>query len=85
MKDQIRHNETGRVADSMYESDTHLVRVTNVVGDAGSFIWEICRGDGLVVLQRSTKTFPTLIQALLDSAQSAVVLALDAVQHFPLV
>jgi hypothetical protein len=84
MKDQIHHNETGRVADHMYQSDTHLVRVTNATGDAGSFIWEICRGDGLLVLQRSTKTFPTLIQALLDSAQSAVVLALDSVQHLPL-
>ena len=68
----------------MHESDTHLVRVTNVAGDAGSFIWEICRGDGLLVLQRSTKTFPTLIQALLDSAQSAVVLALDTVRHLPI-
>jgi hypothetical protein len=36
------------------------------------FICEICRGDG--VIQRSTKSFPTRIEALLDSAHDSAVL-----------
>lgn len=63
----------------MYKNDTYLVRVTSLAG-AGSFIWEICRGDGLLVLQRATRTFPTRTEALFDSAQIAAVLGFGTVQ-----
>jgi hypothetical protein len=65
----------------MLGNDTYLVRVTSLAGATGLFIWEICRGDGLPVLRRSTKTFPTLVEALFDSAQSAAVLVLGAAQN----
>lgn len=65
------------------EKDKYLVRVTSLAGVTGSFIWEVCRGDGLLVLQRSTKTFPTRVEALFDSAQNIAVLALDTVRHLP--
>jgi hypothetical protein len=64
----------------MHENDDYLVRVKSLPNAAGSFIWELCRGDGRVVLQRSTKTFPTRVEALFDSAQKAAVLMLDPVQ-----
>jgi hypothetical protein len=65
----------------MYADDSYLVRVTSVAGAAGSFVWEVCRGDSLLVLQRSTKIFPTPIEALFGSARSAAVLALGTVPH----
>ena len=65
-------------ADRMYENDNYLVRVTAIAGTTDSFIWEICRGDGLLVLLRSTKTFPTRIEALFDSARRVAALALDS-------
>lgn len=67
-------------ADRMYENNTYLVRVATVAGTTDSFIWEICRGDGLQVLLRATKTFPTRIEALFDSARKVAALALDTVQ-----
>jgi len=68
----------------MIADDNYLVRVTGLAGATGSFIWEVCRGDGLLVLQRSTKAFPTRVEALLDSARSAATLALDMANHLPL-
>jgi hypothetical protein len=64
----------------MGTNDSYLVRVKNLADVAGSFTWEVCRGDGLLVLLRSTKTFPTRVEALFDSAQNAAVLALATVQ-----
>ena len=69
-------------ADRMSENDTYLVRISGVAGATDQFIWEICRGDGLLVLHRSTKTFPTRLEALFDAAQGA--LALDAINSLPL-
>ena len=68
----------------MSADDNYLVRVTGFAGAAGLFIWEICQGDGVLVLQRSTKTFPTRVEALFDSTRGAAVLALEMVQHLPL-
>ena len=68
----------------MDKNDSYLVRVTGCGVASGSFTWELCRGDGLLVIQRSTKTFPTRVEALFDSAQNAAVLALDMVHHLPL-
>ncbi len=65
-------------------SDSYMVRVISLTNTASLFTWELCRSDGLVV-QRSPKTFPTRIDALFDSAQSAAVLALDAADDLPLV
>ena len=70
-------------AGPMCENDTYLVRVTTVAGTTDSFIWEICHGDGLRVLLRATKTFPTRTEALFDSARNVAVLALDTVQDSP--
>lgn len=69
-------------ADRMSGNDTYLVRISGVAGATDQFIWEICRGDGLLVLHRSTKTFPTRLEALFDAAQGA--LALDAINSLPL-
>ena len=71
-------------ADLVMADDNYLVRVTGLAGATSSFIWEVCRGDGLLVLQRSTKTFPTRVEALLDSARSTATLALDIANHLPL-
>jgi hypothetical protein len=71
-------------ADRMSENDTYLVRITSIAGATSSFIWEICRGDGLLVLQRSTKAFPTRLEALFDAAQSATSLVLGTINSLPL-
>ena len=63
--------------------DSYLVRVTGIAGATGLFIWEICRRDGALVLQRSTKSFPTRVEALLDSAQNAAALALETLHQIP--
>lgn len=68
----------------MGENDSYVVRITSLVNAAGLFTWELCRGDGLQVIQRSTKAFPTRIEALFDSAQNAALLALSAIQNAPL-
>jgi hypothetical protein len=62
----------------MHENDSYVVRVTSPANAAGLFTWELCRGDGLLVLQRSTKAFPTRVEALFDSAQNATLLAIGA-------
>jgi len=65
------------------ENDDYLVRVKALTNDAGLFTWEICSGDGLLVLQQSPNTFPTRVEALFDSAQKAAVLKLGAMPaHF---
>jgi hypothetical protein len=68
----------------MRQVDNYLVRITAVAGATGDFIWEVCRGDALHVFQRSPKAFPTRIEALFDSAQSAARLALEQLPNVPL-
>ncbi len=68
----------------MYANDSYVVRVTSPANAAGSFTWELCRGDGLLVLQRSTKAFPTRLEALFDSAQNATLWAIGAEHNRPL-
>ena len=68
----------------MRESDSYLVRITTLAGATGSFVWEVCRGDGLQVIQRSTKAFPTRVEALFDSAQSAALLVLQQLPNVSL-
>jgi len=68
----------------MAVNDSYLVRVTSLAGAKGSYIWEICHRDGGLVLQRSTKSFPSRIEALLDSVQGGAALALEALHHVPL-
>jgi hypothetical protein len=76
--------ETKEIADRMQPNDSFLVRITTLAGATGSFIWEVCSGDGLLVLQRSTKTFSTRVEALFDSAQSTARLTPDQLDHVPL-
>lgn len=64
-------------------NDSYLVRVTSLAGASGLFIWEICRRDSERVLQRSTKSFPTRVEALLNSVQDAAALALETVHQVP--
>lgn len=68
----------------MKANDSYLVRITSVANAAGLFTWELCRGDRLEVIHRSTKAFPTRTEALFDSAQSAAVSTLLAIQNLPL-
>jgi hypothetical protein len=58
--------------------DSYLVRITRVGAAASPFIWEICSHDGVLVLLRSMKTFPTRIEALFDATASAARLELSA-------
>jgi hypothetical protein len=55
---------------------SYLVRVRSRADAGDSFAWELCNGDGQLVLQRSTKSFPTRVEALFDSAQNAALFAL---------
>jgi hypothetical protein len=66
----------------MFENDSYVVRVISLTNAADLYTWELCRADGLVI-QRSSKTFPTRVEALFDSAQCAVALTLGPVPHFP--
>jgi hypothetical protein len=68
----------------MAGNDGYLVRVTSLAGATGSYIWEICHRDGGLVLQRSTKSFPTRIEALLNSVQDGAALALETLHHVSL-
>jgi hypothetical protein len=61
-----------------------IVRVVSLPDATGSFIWEICREDDVVVVERSKQSFPTRLEALLDSAKAGAALALEAVQQVPL-
>jgi len=63
-------------------NDGYLVRVTSLAGVTGLFIWEICRLDGTQI-QRSTKSFPTRVEALLDSAREAAALAFETLPQIP--
>ena len=55
-------------------NDNYVVRVTSLANaTAGLFTWELCRGDDLLAIQRSPKTFPTRVEAF-DSSQNAAVL-----------
>ena len=65
------------------ERDNYLVRVISLAGATGLFTWEICRREGTDVIQRSTKSFPTRIEALFDSAQNAASFALETLHQIP--
>jgi hypothetical protein len=67
----------------MGRNDKYLVRVTGLAGTAGLFIWEICGPDGTAVIQRSTESFRTRVEALFDSAQGAAALALETLHQVP--
>jgi hypothetical protein len=60
----------------MSQTVHYFVRVTQRGQSNGRFGWEICRQDDSLVVQRSTRTFPTLAQALLASTAAASSLAL---------
>jgi len=61
------------------ESDSYLVRVITC---GTAFTWELCRGDGQLVIERSSRTFPTRLEAFFDSARNASTLALGSPQSF---
>jgi hypothetical protein len=59
-------------------NDSYVLRVTSLVNAAaGSYTWELCRGDD--VIQRSPRSFATRVEALFDSAQNAAVLEFGAI------
>jgi hypothetical protein len=62
-------------------NDSYLIRVVGLAGATGSFIWEVCRGDGLAVVDRSKQSFPTRLEALLDSVKAGTALAPETVQQ----
>jgi len=68
----------------MCKHDGYLVRVTSIADSGDSFTWELCQSEPLLVLQRSTRTFPTRVEALFDSARKATLLAFGPEQcHTP--
>jgi hypothetical protein len=67
----------------VHENDDYLVRVKSFTKAGSRFTWELCRGDGLLVLQRSPKVFSTRIEALFDAAQYSAVLVFGAMHHLP--
>jgi hypothetical protein len=60
----------------MSQTDYFLVRITRRGRSKGRFGWEICRQDNSVVVERSTRTFPTRTQALIASTKAASFLTL---------
>src|SRR5262245_56553471 len=59
-----------------------LVHITRHGRCNRHFGWEICRQDKSLVVDRSTKTYPTLVQALTASAEAACRLAGKAMGFF---
>jgi hypothetical protein len=49
-----------------------IVRISR--SGAGAFDWQISRKDDSVVVHRSKRTFPTRLEAILDSARAAAAL-----------
>ena len=59
----------------MGQTGHYFVRVTRRGQSKGGFGWEICRQHDSLVVDRSTKTYPTRAQALIASAKSARLMA----------
>jgi len=69
----------------MSQSTHYFVRVTRRETQPASFGWEICQAESTLALQRSTKTFTTRVEALLDSVRIASSLALvDTTKDHPI-
>ena len=60
----------------MRQTEYFFVRITRRGRSKGRFGWEICRQDNSLVVERSTKTYPTRALALIASAKAASLLAL---------
>jgi hypothetical protein len=60
----------------MSQPTRYLVRIARRGPEAEAFGWHICHNDDSHVIQRSAKTFPTRVEALLDSVRVAASLAL---------
>ena len=60
----------------MRQTEYFLVRITRRGRSKGRFGWEIRRQDHTLVVERSTKTYPTRALALIASAKAASLLAL---------
>ena len=60
----------------MSQTEYFIVRITRRDRSKGRFGWAICREDNSLVVERSTKTYPTRAEALIASAKVAIVLAL---------
>ena len=61
----------------MSQTERFFVRITRRGRSEKRFGWEICRQDNLLVVARSTKTYPTRAQALIASAKAASGVAFD--------
>ena len=59
----------------MTQRERFLVRITRRGRTKGRFGWEICRQDTSLLVERSTKTYLTLLKALIASAKAASLLA----------
>src|SRR5262245_59720406 len=57
----------------------YFVRVTQRGRSNGRFGWEICRADNSLIVERSTNTFSTRVQALVASAKAASCLAFPVI------
>jgi hypothetical protein len=60
----------------MSQREHFFVRITRRGRSKGRFGWEICRQDESLLVERSTKTYPTQAKALIASAKAASLLAL---------
>jgi hypothetical protein len=61
------------------EGQRYIVRISRRGSLTEPFGWEICREADSVEMHRSTRTFSTRVEALLDSARTAAALDLDVV------
>jgi len=59
----------------------YIVRISRQ--GANAFGWEICREADSIVVHRSTRSFATRIDAILDSARTAAALSLPVVEPAP--
>jgi hypothetical protein len=62
----------------MGQAIRYFVCVTQHGRSNGRFGWEICREDNSLVVERSTNTFSTQVQALVASAKAASCLAFSS-------
>ena len=60
---------------TMNQHSRHVVRITKREPKGERYGWAICRQDHSLEVRRSTETFETLTEALLDSAHAAQSLA----------
>ena len=83
MVEDNRPTETGGKI-TMNQPVGYLVRIIKRGPNSERFAWAICRQDNSLGVKRSTETFETRTEALLDSVRAAQLLAFPSTIDTPL-